>query len=249
MGLKAQHGRLYNDFTLTFDLFSGNEVIVLGELEKWVPMSARRVINIRLTSTALTLTLGGQPGEQIVFSYLLNQQVVNVTVTADSAGCAAVHIQPTTTTTTAASVTTSTTSGGPTTEQHSAPSASAAESSSHPDVQTTENPSSARLQTGENLSPAHTHQNSVGFKVIPSSSLGGSGFVRVFGSASEKSCRFAPPPFTPPPTTPTTTPMTQPTTHTSPKHTSSPGPGGGASGQRLSIMIMLTTLISHTLGV
>lgn len=256
---------------------------MLGELEKWVPMSARRVLSIRLTSTALTLTLGGQPGERIAFSYLLDQHLVNVTVRPDSAGCAAVHIQPTPATT-AATTTNTTTVDETTTEQWhystSDASAPATEpSSSHSVVKTTENLSAASAGAGTRQGPvspsaAHALQNSVSFKAAPSSSLGkspassstgmrrrrspiaasseplgGTEFVRVFGTAPEKSCRFVPPPFTPPPPSPSaTTPKTTATTPTtSPKHTSSPGPGGGASRLRLSVVIVSVTLISHIL--
>lgn len=261
---------------------------MLGELEKWVPMSALRVLSIRLTSTALTLTLGGQPGERIAFSYLLDQHLVNVTVTPDSAGCAAVHIQPTpaANTNTAATTTTNTnttpTVDETTTEQwhHSTSGASAPAtepSSSHSVVRTTENLSAASAGAGTRQSPvsppaaaAHALQNSVSFKAAPSSSLGrspastgtgevrgkrspiaaspeafgGAEFVRVFGTAPEKSCRFVPPPFTPPPPSPSaTTPTTTATTPT----TSSPGPGDGASRLRLSVVIVSVTLIGHIL--
>lgn len=258
---------------------------MLGELEKWVPMSARRVLSIHLTSTALTLTLGGQPGERIAFSYLLDQHLVNVTVTPDSAGCAAVHIQPTPAPTTASTTTTTTTVDETTTEQWhystSDASAPATEpSSSHSVVKTTENLSAASAGAGTRqgtVSPsaAHALEKSVSFKAVPSSSLGkspassstgevrrrrspiaassealgGTEFVRVFGTAPVKSCRFVPPPFTPPPPSPSaTTPTTTATTPTtSSKHTSSPGPGGGASRLRLSVVIVSVTLIGHIL--
>ncbi|XP_076436393.1 uncharacterized protein LOC143275932 isoform X2 [Babylonia areolata] len=68
------------------------EVILLGELEKWVPVSPQRVHQIRKTPLSLTLTLRGQVGETVTLTYLKDGVLRNVTVVMDSAGQGTVRI-------------------------------------------------------------------------------------------------------------------------------------------------------------
>nr|KAG5703076.1 hypothetical protein BaRGS_016237 [Batillaria attramentaria] len=55
---------------------SGVKLVVQGELAKWVPMSTQRVLRLTVTSSSVSLTLRGQPGETITFFYTLDARLV-----------------------------------------------------------------------------------------------------------------------------------------------------------------------------
>ncbi|XP_048237369.1 uncharacterized protein LOC125372210 [Haliotis rufescens] len=52
-------------------------VVVLGELDKWVPMSPQRVVWIRM-DTDVSIRITGAPSEVVTFWFSLNDQVVTV---------------------------------------------------------------------------------------------------------------------------------------------------------------------------
>lgn len=53
-----------------------------------MPMSEDRVVHIWQTDSGIAATLGGQPGESISFSYLVDGQFNDVAINADNNGCA-----------------------------------------------------------------------------------------------------------------------------------------------------------------
>ena len=59
--------------------FAG-DVVLMGELSKYVPMSPQRVSSIEVTTADVTLTLEGALGEKVVMYYYATQlQVRSVT--------------------------------------------------------------------------------------------------------------------------------------------------------------------------
>ena len=75
--------------------FREHQIIVLGELNKWVPMSPQRVQGLRFSASTVSLTLGGRPGEVVTFYYHLDGalKVVNVTL-GNPSGCATLTLPP-----------------------------------------------------------------------------------------------------------------------------------------------------------
>lgn len=51
---------------------NGNDVAILGEQSKWVPISPKRLVNINFMSESLQLIVNGSVNEQIEFSFLIN---------------------------------------------------------------------------------------------------------------------------------------------------------------------------------
>ncbi|GFN77542.1 non-lysosomal glucosylceramidase [Plakobranchus ocellatus] len=68
--------------------FGSHKIVLLGDLEKWVPMSQQRVVQIWRTQSGMAASLLGQHGETIHFSFLLDGQKVTPSLTADQHGCA-----------------------------------------------------------------------------------------------------------------------------------------------------------------
>ncbi|RUS92230.1 hypothetical protein EGW08_000083, partial [Elysia chlorotica] len=68
--------------------FKTHKVVLLGDLDKWVPMSEQRVVQIWRTAAGMAVSLLGQHGETIRFSFLYNGKLVTPSLTADHLGCA-----------------------------------------------------------------------------------------------------------------------------------------------------------------
>lgn len=56
-----------------------NDVVFLGEKDKWVPVSAQRVTLIYVDSNGLMVFVSGAIGEKAVFSVAINNNVTDVT--------------------------------------------------------------------------------------------------------------------------------------------------------------------------
>ena len=69
----------------------GQELLLLGERSKWIPMSKQRVVSIQSDAEELTVKLKGESGEKVVFSYVLNQQARDVTCRMSLAGTAVIN--------------------------------------------------------------------------------------------------------------------------------------------------------------
>lgn len=59
-----------------------DKVAVLGEINKWVPVSPWRVKKLSF-SDDVTMKVAGEAGENVTMSYLVNDQIVNITCTVD----------------------------------------------------------------------------------------------------------------------------------------------------------------------
>lgn len=47
--------------------------MILGEQQKWVPMSPQRISSINHSPSSLVIGLDGVPGENVEFSFFINQ--------------------------------------------------------------------------------------------------------------------------------------------------------------------------------
>ncbi|KAK3772127.1 hypothetical protein RRG08_058190, partial [Elysia crispata] len=68
--------------------FKSHKVVLLGDLDKWVPMSEQRVVQIWRTTSGMAVSVLGKHGETINFSFLFDGKLVNPVLTADHLGCA-----------------------------------------------------------------------------------------------------------------------------------------------------------------
>lgn len=57
----------------------GVDIIILGESEKWVPMSVQRVPLIITTNDSIILYVNGAINETVVFNFFINYSPINVT--------------------------------------------------------------------------------------------------------------------------------------------------------------------------
>ncbi|XP_046547807.1 uncharacterized protein LOC124257721 [Haliotis rubra] len=63
------------------------EVVIIGDLNKWVPMSPQRVFKIWVTDSAVALTLRGTPSEVVTLSYTVDGNLTSESKTSSSTGC------------------------------------------------------------------------------------------------------------------------------------------------------------------
>ncbi|KAK7496959.1 hypothetical protein BaRGS_00011695, partial [Batillaria attramentaria] len=220
---------------------SGVKLVVQGELAKWVPMSTQRVLRLTVTSSSVSLTLRGQPGETITFFYTLDGELTNTTVTVDPNSCAVITITPT------SHLSSSISPSGATST------AVTSSASSSPDVSTEQPGSTTHVQpTTAGSSSAHP----VSAESTRTSNTVHEGDTLVLGLAPPASCSFSPPPFTPPPPppAPTTSPETSSVEVSSQGHDSSTSevstnttPAGGATTVQTSVLMMLLVLLTARL--
>ncbi|KAJ8299900.1 hypothetical protein KUTeg_021419 [Tegillarca granosa] len=59
-----------------------DKVAVLGELNKWVPVSPWRIKKLSY-SDDVAMKVAGEAGENVTMSYMVNDQIVNITCTVD----------------------------------------------------------------------------------------------------------------------------------------------------------------------
>ena len=71
-----------------FKCFRGWELILLGELNKWVPMSPGRIKEIRTTLDEIYVTLSGGAFERVTFSHSANGTVVHTDCVLSASGSA-----------------------------------------------------------------------------------------------------------------------------------------------------------------
>lgn len=57
---------------------SGDNLVFIGEYDKWVFVSPQRVFNIQLTQTSFTAYVQGALNESVTFAFNLNNQSVKV---------------------------------------------------------------------------------------------------------------------------------------------------------------------------
>jgi len=72
-----------------------NVVVLAGELDKWVPMSPKRVTKIQvedIQAAELYVSLTGAPNEKVLFSYTLNGNFITVPCLLSSAGSASIGV-------------------------------------------------------------------------------------------------------------------------------------------------------------
>lgn len=74
-------------------LFSGEELLLLGELTKYVPVSPQRILNIQWDTADFTLQIRGAAGERVTLTYLLGSQRSEVTCIVSEAGTAVLSIR------------------------------------------------------------------------------------------------------------------------------------------------------------
>ena len=72
--------------------FRGKELVLHGELDKWVPMSSKRVSRIEVSSKNVELYITGGVGEKVTFTHMYGGQVSMVTCTISQAGGALISI-------------------------------------------------------------------------------------------------------------------------------------------------------------
>ncbi|CAG5129546.1 unnamed protein product, partial [Candidula unifasciata] len=75
-------------YTAPVLVFGSRQVVLLGDMDKWVPMSENRVVRIWQISSGIAATLRGMPGEMISFSYAVEGVVYENSQQADQVGCA-----------------------------------------------------------------------------------------------------------------------------------------------------------------
>ncbi|GFR71339.1 hypothetical protein ElyMa_000351100 [Elysia marginata] len=68
--------------------FGNYSVVLLGDLDKWVPMSEQRVVQIWRTASGMAASVLGKHGETINFSFLLDGKMITPVLSADHLGCA-----------------------------------------------------------------------------------------------------------------------------------------------------------------
>ena len=62
--------------------------VIFGEMDKWVPVSPKRVLNISWTNETVTAPLKGTANETFDFWYMLGSKADMVTCTLNSTGAA-----------------------------------------------------------------------------------------------------------------------------------------------------------------
>ncbi|XP_071097695.1 uncharacterized protein [Haliotis cracherodii] len=63
------------------------DVVIIGDLNKWVPMSPQRIFKIWVTGDAVALTLRGKPSEEVTLSYAIDGNVTSESKTSSPSGC------------------------------------------------------------------------------------------------------------------------------------------------------------------
>jgi len=81
-------------YTSPYIHIRNHTIALLGDMDKWVPMSEQRVVSVWKHNTSLAVTLRGQPAEAIQFWYLLDGEVKTVIGEADDKGCVTLKIFP-----------------------------------------------------------------------------------------------------------------------------------------------------------
>lgn len=70
-----------------FSNFRSKDVCILGEVDKWVPLSPQRIRAIS-TGSDIIMSLAGSPGENLRIAFTENGKLQFVQCTLDSAGTA-----------------------------------------------------------------------------------------------------------------------------------------------------------------
>ena len=65
---------------------------LLGELDKWVPMSPQRILNLNWTNDAIVAGLQGAPNESFDMWYVLKGKVDSVTCKIDRSGSGSLKV-------------------------------------------------------------------------------------------------------------------------------------------------------------
>lgn len=80
--------RLCNyNYHYEFSFDRATEVVIIGDLNKWVPMSPQRIFKIWVTGDAVALTLRGKPSEEVTLSYAVDGNVTSESKTSSPSGC------------------------------------------------------------------------------------------------------------------------------------------------------------------
>ena len=68
------------------------ELVLLGELDKWVPMSSKRISDIAIGTSNVEITINGGVWEKVMFTYIYDGQSFSVSCVMSSAGSAVLSI-------------------------------------------------------------------------------------------------------------------------------------------------------------
>ena len=85
-------GDMECNISLNIFLFSGQELLLFGEMSKWVVMSPRRISNIVVSSDNFHIELTGAPWEKVVFSLSYVGHFVQMSCLMSSAGEARIDV-------------------------------------------------------------------------------------------------------------------------------------------------------------
>ena len=78
-----------NDF---MHIFRGKQLLLYGEISKWVPMSYKRVRSVAMSTDDVTVTLTGGIGEQVAFWVNLDNKPMRIDCTISQAGTAILSV-------------------------------------------------------------------------------------------------------------------------------------------------------------
>lgn len=74
-----------------FCLNRKSQVVILGEIGKWVPLSTQRVRNVSYGSD-VTLTLKGSTNEEVTMFFMVDEHVTSITCMIGASGVARLYL-------------------------------------------------------------------------------------------------------------------------------------------------------------
>ena len=78
---------------ISFTPKRNEEFLILGEINKWVPMSAKRVYGISFEEDDVTINLRGGSNENVAFAYMIGGKLTNVDCKLSDAGSAVLSVK------------------------------------------------------------------------------------------------------------------------------------------------------------
>lgn len=70
---------LYNIYPLLIFHFSGHEVYLLGEMEKWIPVNKMRTVGINYLDDDLLINIFGKYGSKVTLHYVIDGHLKKAT--------------------------------------------------------------------------------------------------------------------------------------------------------------------------
>ncbi|XP_025112844.1 uncharacterized protein LOC112575303 [Pomacea canaliculata] len=59
-------------------IFRGKEVVIMGDMSKWVPMSPERIVRVDATDTAILVSVQGEPYEEVYLSFMVDGRIEGI---------------------------------------------------------------------------------------------------------------------------------------------------------------------------